>query len=419
MLSYLILTTRALIMAAAVSGSIVGFTKLKGEKSQRFIVWISVLMGALMSLTVAVLRNTTSLVDSAILNGWIYAFSLTSLLIYLIFLIKPLKDSKNRVLSKIPFVLLGILIFTVIAYALPEVWAYPYQVLQSEKTVISTDFLMAMIGLIIGVILVMVTFLSVEKSVKKLDSSWAHLILVTELVLNAALRLSGLISVFFQKKVIKSNHLLFTYTVFVKNHADWIIFISLLAAVAAAIVLWIKSFKQKEPYKNPAEHRRIRAKWRNIRRWASTVIVVAVLGVLTLTLLEKINSSDVTLSPIEDASSMDDENIYVSFDLVSDGHLHRFAYETERGTQIRFIVIKKPNSSSYGIGLDACDVCGETGYYERDGKVVCNLCDVVMNISTIGFKGGCNPIVIPYEIDNGQIVVPISGLLEYESEFKK
>ena len=81
-------------------------------------------------------------------------------------------------------------------------------------------------------------------------------------------------------------------------------------------------------------------------------------------------------------------------------------------------MIKKPNSKSYGIGLDACDICGETGYYEKDGQVVCKLCDVVMNISTIGFKGGCNPIVIPYEIKNGQIIVPISGLLEYEREFK-
>ena len=81
-------------------------------------------------------------------------------------------------------------------------------------------------------------------------------------------------------------------------------------------------------------------------------------------------------------------------------------------------LIKKPNSSAYGIGLDACDVCGETGYYEKNGQVVCNLCDVVMNISTIGFKGGCNPIVIPYEVNNGQIIVPISGLLEYEREFK-
>ncbi len=419
MLSYLILTTRALIMAAVVSGSIVGFIKLKGEKSQRLIVWISALLGMLMSLTIAVLRNATSLVDSAILNGWIYGFSLASLLIYLVFLIKPLNKSKNPVLSKIPFILLGILIFTVIAYAMPEVWAYPYQVLQSEKTVISTDFLMAMIGMILGIILVTVTFLSVEKSVRRLGTPGASVMLIAELILNAVLRMSGIISVLFQKRVIKSNHLLFSYTVFVKNHTDWVIFISLLAAAVAAAVLWIRSFKQKEPYRNPAEHRLIRAKWRNIRRWASTVITVAVLGVLTLTLLEKINSNDVTLSPIEEASSMDDENIYVGFDLVSDGHLHRFAYETERGTQIRFIVIKKPNSSSYGIGLDACDVCGETGYYERDGKVVCNLCDVVMNISTIGFKGGCNPIVIPYEIDNGQIVVPISGLLEYESEFKK
>ena len=41
-----------------------------------------------------------------------------------------------------------------------------------------------------------------------------------------------------------------------------------------------------------------------------------------------------------------------------------------------------------------------------------------MNISTIGFTGGCNPIVIPYEVNNGQIIVPISGLLEYEREFK-
>ena len=106
------------------------------------------------------------------------------------------------------------------------------------------------------------------------------------------------------------------------------------------------------------------------------------------------------------------------FELLEDGHLHRFAYETENGVNIRFIVIKKPNSKSYGIGLDACDICGETGYYEKDGQVVCKLCDVVMNISTIGCKGGCNPIVIPYEIKNGQIIVPISGLLEYEREFK-
>ena len=110
--------------------------------------------------------------------------------------------------------------------------------------------------------------------------------------------------------------------------------------------------------------------------------------------------------------------MYVPFAKVSDGHLHRFGYTTDDGVTIRFIVIQKPNSSAYGVGLDACDICGETGYYEKNGQVVCNLCDVVMNINTIGFKGGCNPIVIPYEIHDGNIVVPVDGLVEYESEFK-
>jgi uncharacterized membrane protein len=81
-------------------------------------------------------------------------------------------------------------------------------------------------------------------------------------------------------------------------------------------------------------------------------------------------------------------------------------------------VIKKPDSSSYGIGLDACDICGETGYYEKNDQVVCNRCDVVMNINTIGFKGGCNPIIIDYSISDGNIIVPIQGLVKYESEFK-
>ena len=124
------------------------------------------------------------------------------------------------------------------------------------------------------------------------------------------------------------------------------------------------------------------------------------------------------IAPIEDAAKVDDENVWVGFDQVEDGHLHRFAYKTDKGIEVRFIIIKKPNSSAYGVGLDACDICGETGYYEKKGQVVCKLCDVVMNIQTIGFKGGCNPIVIPYKIEDGYIKVAISGLEENQDEFK-
>jgi uncharacterized membrane protein len=184
-----------------------------------------------------------------------------------------------------------------------------------------------------------------------------------------------------------------------------------------AVLLFEKSFKVNEPYENRAQHRKIIAKWRIYRRWSVVVAVCFVMVIFSMTGLKALTSKVVELSPIEDTVIKDDA-VYVSFDQVSDGHLHRFGYTTEDGTTIRFIVIKKPDSSSYGIGLDACDICGETGYYEKNDQVVCNLCDVVMNINTIGFKGGCNPIIIDYSISDGNIIVPIEGLVEYESEFK-
>ena len=103
---------------------------------------------------------------------------------------------------------------------------------------------------------------------------------------------------------------------------------------------------------------------------------------------------------------------------VEDGHLHRFGYTTDDGVLVKFIVVQKPGSSAYGVGLDACEICGDAGYFERDEQIVCRRCDVVMNKNTIGFKGGCNPIVIDYRVENGQIIVPIQTLVDHQDEFR-
>ncbi len=416
MLTYLILTTRQILTEAVILGALTGYVKTAAGKKQRRMVWLLAAAGVVFSIAIAILRNTTSMIDTAILNGWIYAAGLVSFVVFLIFTIK--KPSDKGFAGTFPWIFAGVLYITIIGYGMPDVWAYPYHVLQQETTVISTDFLMSMIGMVLGIVLAVVTFLACEKLALRLGAGKAGIIAKLELLINAVMRLAGLFSVLLQKKIVQSNHTMFTYTVFVKNHKDLFLYLALAIVVCAALGLWIAGIIHKEPYRNPAEHRRIRMRIRSTRRWAATAFICCACVILNLTWLEKVNATDVTLSPIEEASGMDDENVYVDFSLVEDGHLHRFAYETEKGVQIRFIVIKKPNSTAYGIGLDACDVCGETGYYEKNGQVVCNLCDVVMNISTIGFKGGCNPIVIPYEISNGQIIIPISGLLEYEREFQ-
>ena len=414
MLIYLIMTTRATLLAAIIGGVLTGYTRLAADKWGKRVVGLGACLGLIFSIWMAVMRNTTSKVDTGFWNSVIYGTGLCAFLLFLFFLIAA---KRLPVCGFLVWISLGVLCATLIAYAMPQVWAYPYQVLQAEKTIISTDFLYDMIGMAGGLLLAVVVFFAAWHCTLRISEGGAAALLALELLLNAIQQLAGLFSVLLQKRIVVSNHTMFSFAVFTKNHSDWFLYAAMLLVFFVAVGLWAKSFSVNEPYANPAEHRKIRAKWRNIRRWATVAGCAFALAVCNLTIVDAMSHQEVSLSPIEE-SEQDDENVYVSFDQVSDGHLHRFAYETENGVAIRFIVIQKPNSSSYGIGLDACDICGETGYYEKDGQVVCKLCDVVMNISTIGFKGGCNPIVIPYEIKNGRIIVPIAGLMEYEGEFK-
>jgi uncharacterized membrane protein len=164
---------------------------------------------------------------------------------------------------------------------------------------------------------------------------------------------------------------------------------------------------------NPALWRKARAAWRGARRWGTVVSVGFVITVLSLTVIRAYSERGVELSPAEPMNYVG-TTIQIPLSSVEDGHLHRFAHMAEQGTEVRFIIIKK-NETAYGVGLDACNVCGPTGYYERDDQVVCKMCDVVMNKQTIGFPGGCNPIPLEFAVADGFLTVEVS-LLEQEAE---
>lgn len=123
-----------------------------------------------------------------------------------------------------------------------------------------------------------------------------------------------------------------------------------------------------------------------------------------------------TLSPPE-GYSLHGATATIPFSKVDDGHLHRFQYKAKDGTVMRFIIIKK-NGGAYGVGLDACMTCGDAGYYEKNGKIICKRCEVEMNVATIGFKGGCNPIPFPYRAAHGKITIHTPDLDALSSHFK-
>jgi uncharacterized membrane protein len=420
MAQYFINTCEKLAAAMVLVGVLFAYIEVKypsdvyGRRSV-FINRTALVAGILAAAVMAIMKNFTNKVNTSTWNLGIFITVLFALVLFYVFTALDSKIKKIR--GWVPSVALGVIAFLMLFYVLPDVLAYPYAIYFTNKTVLSTDFIVKTIGVILGLILSYLVGFGVYKVSKALPQKIVLGVLTGVLLVNEVRQTGLAVSIMLSKRYISSNHFLFTYAKNVINYSDLFVYGTLLIALILPVALIVKSFHIDEPYANQAQHRKIKAKWLRNKRWSAEVIVCFALIVFSMTGLEALTSQVIELSPIEDAV-IKDGAVYVSFDQVSDGHLHRFGYTTENGVTIRFIVIQKPNSSSYGIGLDACDICGETGYYEKNDQVVCNLCDVVMNINTIGFKGGCNPIIIDYSIQNGNIVVPIDGLLEYESEFK-
>ncbi len=423
MLKYFVDTTEALLSAALLTGLLYFFLNSGFGKKGKVFALIGLFAGLVGAGTVAYLKNGTKMLTSSKWNEIVmilFFIAIGALLLFWIFsaLRKPLKQVSQWAAC---FLLCLIMMIT-LTYAVPDVLVYPYSILLVEKSVLSTTFIFKFIGIVFGVILVFLAGLSAGKGLVRLSSGQMMLMLSLALGVNGIRQLTRCLSIMLTKKMIQNHKLfgdfsLFKIAQFSSNHDNWFIFGMIIVTVIIPVLIWMQSRHVNEPYRTPAEKRKILKKWLVNKRWAGMVFACLLLSVVNLTELKAIANREVELSPVEDAPVVDG-NVEISFEQVEDGHLHRFAYTTDNHIAIRFIVIKKPNSSSYGIGLDACDICGETGYYEKDGQVVCNLCDVVMNINTIGFKGGCNPIVIPYTIENGKILVPVDGLTEFEKEFK-
>ncbi len=376
---------------------------------------IGLAAGVLSALVMTYFKLYTSKIDTSLWNLYIFMFVIgVSILLFVFRMLGRVLPKAADMLSQCCITLL---VISLLFYYLPPFFEIPHTILLTQKTVISTVFILGILGAVFGLILTFLAGAAVHKGTLALGKSATAGALAVVSLINGVKFLGLSVGIMLSKRLIGSNHTLFIFSKYVNNYSSWFIFLVMAVCLFAAVLVLVQAGKQNEPYENPAQKRKILAKWKRRVRWSVTNIITACLVIVTLTLISAYANREVQLSPIEDARE-ENGNIYVSFDQVDDGKLHRFGYTTESGKVVRFIVIKKPNSSAYGIGLDACDICGETGYYEKDGKVICNLCDVVMNINTIGFKGGCNPIVIDYSIENGHIIVPVSTLEEHESVFK-
>jgi len=78
---------------------------------------------------------------------------------------------------------------------------------------------------------------------------------------------------------------------------------------------------------------------------------------------------------------------------LADGHLHFFEVPVA-GSTVRIFALKV--GSDIKTCFDACEICGDKGYYERGSSLICRNCVAPIVRTSVGRTGGCNPIPLPH-----------------------
>ena len=405
-------------------------SRTAGHKG-RMIHGIALCAGVLSSIALAAVKFNTKLIISSHWNHYIYAILMTLTVLFLVLTFCFGRKEGQRtgaagtVLCAAGSLLSAVLIF----YALPGVLLYPFSFNTMGQGTLSSYYLVRIAGWLGALVLLLVySRLLSHCALEIRPYTWVPVILNIHLLSFAAYCFGR----FFVPWVNRAKWLGWSvrysdeaygwigkWMMFTANHSMLFIWAGIGMTVLLAVVFFRQGTILREKYDNPAQLRKLKARNRRWRRAAAGILACLLLISLILTVVKTNDTRQVELSAPENYTVDRDAGVIrIPTEAVNDGHLHRFEYRTEKNIDVRWIVVKKPNSASYGVGLDACEVCGNAGYFERNGQIVCKRCDVVMNINTIGFKGGCNPIPLAYEVKDGNLVFRLEDLIAGEKEFR-
>jgi high-affinity iron transporter len=181
----------------------------------------------------------------------------------------------------------------------------------------------------------------------------------------------------------------------------------------AALVVLREWFGSKAPAAdqaaNPAERRKVLWEFRKRRGWSFAAATLCLLVVLALT-AEFVYARAVNAPVQATALVAQNGQLRIPLSQLMDSSLHYYTTEVSQA-DIRFLVIHKAGGD-YATVLDACQICGPVGYRQDGQNVICRNCGAAIYIPSIGQSGGCNPIAVKSRVENGEVVVDLSALLD-------
>jgi len=155
-----------------------------------------------------------------------------------------------------------------------------------------------------------------------------------------------------------------------------------------------------------AERRKQLWESRREKLWTAAVCVSSFVFVILVTaeFIYAKNATALSPSAVVEASQ---GVVRIPVDSVSDGDLHRFAY-VAGGVSTRFIVLK--TGERLATALDACEICGAQGYYQKGASIMCKNCSSAIYGPTIGLVGGCNPVPLRSTVQGSELLIRASDL---------
>ncbi|WP_019908577.1 Fe-S-containing protein [Paenibacillus sp. HW567] len=312
------------------------------------------------------------------------------------------------------FVFLTAALLTILP--LMRILQFPSSIFIQTYSVVNTELILKFTGGLLGLVFSFLFGMSFLRSTRILSvrgSVAGSVLLLATMMLN---QMFAVTQILFARGVFPLTPLTMKILVPIINNMDKYIYVLIgvsLIWTATVLLLYRKRKEKLSEAWNPAVQRKFKARVRNDKRWLAFIAGLMVLVPSLLGIEAVLANTTVELSPAEPVTPDTNQQIVIPRASVDDRNLHRFGYTAADGTIVRFIIIRK-SETMYGIGFDACKICGSSGYYQKNNKVICRKCDVVMNIPTIGFEGGCNPIPLAYHMDKGNLIIA-SGDLEKQT----
>jgi len=202
---------------------------------------------------------------------------------------------------------------------------------------------------------------------------------------------------------------------------DLFFFVTILALTGLMVLFEMRRRAAQAPdpsaIANPADRRKAEWARRRERFWMSAVYISSFVFIFLITAQFIYAKTTTALSPAAPVT-LNGAQAVLPLSQINDDQLHRYSVVTSNGTEVRFLLFRKPDGNVVSVA-DACQICGPVGFYKTSQGIICKMCASPVVPQSVGTPGGCNPIPLKSTTAGGNIIIASSDLEALAPRFAK